>query len=213
MKKLVTLVALAALPLSAEAFNGVYTGATLGLTHRQIKIVDTSSKAHEKVSGNFGTFGMQIGYAKTLENKLYLGSELDFGFSTGTAKKMHTLTAAGNTYSLQFKGQNRYKGNISGRVGYNFGSFVAYTGLFVGLENNKITVTEKLNNSLVAKASKKYSSTAFGPILGFEYAINDSFTTGIEARYAKLKDKKIGETDTKLKTKGYDLMLRLNYAF
>lgn len=220
MKKLLTIAAFAALPLSAEAFNGSYVGITAGMAKRtstsKISAPQTSLKIDQQatVSKAQPAFGLQAGYGKTLANKVYVGAELEVVMATGKGKKSFSAkhNNGATNFDFMFKNELSHRTALSARVGYNFGSAIVYTGALVGLESYKAVANATANPGTIHSLQhKKYSKVAAGVLLGAEYAINEAFSAGLEGRYSSSGKKSFAYASTK--TKGWDLMVRMNYGF
>ncbi len=220
MKKLLTIAAIAALPLSAEAFNGSYAGISAGMSKRTTssKIADTRTNLKIDQQTSFSkthpAFGIQAGYGKTLANKVYVGAELDFVMATGEGKKSFAAKHNGGAMDFDFKFKNelRYRTALSARVGYNFGPAIVYTGALVGLESYKaVANAQRRTLNPHSFQSKKFSKVSAGVLLGAEYAINEAFTAGLEGRYSSTGKKSFAQASAK--SKGWDLMVRMNYGF
>ncbi|USO01465.1 MAG: porin family protein [Alphaproteobacteria bacterium] len=214
MKKLLSIALLATLPVAANTFHGAYAGINAGMTQRSQKLIqDDAELSLSKASPSFGA---QVGYGHTLDNKMYLGAELDFGFAPSKSKKTSKGTLGAATIVGAASSKMGYKAAISARAGYNFGCTIGYVGAFVGMENYKVKASSEITLGNVVRKeliSKNVTTFAYGPLLGVAYSVSDTLSVGLEGRYSIEGRKKYKKDAITIKTKGYDAAVRLNYAF
>lgn len=200
MKK--TLLAVAALSLatqvSAAAFDGFYAGVNGGYGRYQVEVKDTDTGEKAKLTNGSIVAGLQFGYATTLSNCVYVGGEFGAQLSKiGKAKKK-------NINGTEIKFSKDYDVTAAAKVGYNFGSGVAYAGPYLGMAKYA-----------TKHDGGKYSDKFFvyGPLVGAEFKVTDCLTAGVEGRFELGKTKNNKSEDTKTTPKGFAVLARLNYAF
>lgn len=203
--------------VSAEVFNGTFSGFNLGYLNTKAEvtaITDSSTSSKKSFSAGQMTAGLQAGYAATFSNNMYAAADLNVNIDFfGTKRHPWSYNSAATTRNAHVKTYRDYEIALGGRLGYNFGDFVVYAGPFIGFAKFTYKYTDQNDNK-----SNDPFKLVYGPLIGGDYKMTDKLTAGIEFRYGLAGATRVSSThfsagSRKFKPTTFDTRMRINFAF
>ncbi len=175
---------------SADPFNGVYVGVRAGWSQfgADFKISGPVS-GNSKGSDDAFAGGIQLGYAYTTQNDIYLAGELNLDWRSKT-DNVDSTTIPGADIKL----------------GYKFDSVVPYAT--VGITGQKFSLFAPNN-------SHEDSLVGVRPGVGVLFGISENISLGTEYTYSYFEKMSVtdGNTSLSMRPHFHSIMARLVYTF
>ncbi|USO01466.1 MAG: porin family protein [Alphaproteobacteria bacterium] len=218
MKKIFLVTFCAFTSLSAEVFNGTYSGVNFGYLHTKTKVgtslINTGVRNTKSFASKQLTAGLQAGYISTFSNKMLLAGEMNVNVDfMGSKNHSWVYKSGNNSVSTHVKAHRKYEIGFSGKAGYNFDNFIIYTGPFLSFAKMGLRYSDSAG---VTKGDSLKIS--YGPLVGADYKVTSRLTAGLEFRYGltnKTKKNTKGGTSSQtiFEPRTFDTRVRINFAF
>lgn len=165
---------------SAQAFDGLYAGATAGHNSTDIKVSENwTPSTYDSFGASGGEIGVFAGYGQEVAPSIYMGGEIEANKSNAEFKY------STSTDTLKVSKEHAY--GVAVRAGYAAGNVMPY----VRVGYNKAKFKGELSGTLTGSETESKGGLAFGA--GMQWKATDMFS--LRGEFVRTNYGKITDTD------------------